>query len=63
VGEAVTGWQLSITADAEVVTVERKLNALRALCASRQTEVDGIATDSDAIWPSEILRILDGGAL
>lgn len=55
-------WEVTITAEAEVVTALDTLLAIRALCSSRQTDAtdDGDKTDTDTIWPSEILKILDG---
>ena len=56
-----TRWEVVITAEAEVVTVADKFAALYALCDERQADaVDGGKTDVEAVWPSEIRKILDG---
>jgi hypothetical protein len=52
---------LTVTAEAEVVTALDTLLAIRALAESRQMPAtDGGLADLAAVWPREILRILNG---
>jgi hypothetical protein len=52
---------LEVTAEVDVVTAAQKLAAIRRLCEDNMTEdIDGGLTDADTIWPSEIMKILEG---
>lgn len=40
----------------------RNLERVREMCEELQVEaVDGSRADADTLWPSDVLRVLDGG--